>query len=99
MATTVDWGFEPKVTNLDVMFVGPEGKKESMNMQENEEDPRLVSDAKSIIRSLSIIEISDSISNQGEEHSGEIFFGGIWWHPSWAKNWDLYDGDLNDWYL
>jgi len=66
-----------------------------MNIQE-EEDPSLISDVESAIRGLPIIEISDDAFNLGEEHSSKIPFGGIWWHPSWEEDWDLYDGDLND---
>jgi len=54
--------------------------------KEEEEDPSLISDAESTIKGSPIIEISGDASNQGEEHSGRIPFGGIWWHSSWAED-------------
>ena len=55
----------PKETNSEVIFTGPESIEESINMQEEEEDPSLISDAESAIRSSPIIEISDDASNLG----------------------------------
>ena len=69
-------------------------------MQEDEEeDPSLISDADSTIRGILIAEISEDASKLGEEHSGRIPFRGIWRHSSWAEDWDLYDGDLDDWHF
>ena len=68
-------------------------------MQEEKEDPCLISDAESAIKDSLITEISGDASNLGEEHSGRIPFGGIRWHSSWAEDWDLYDGDLDDWHF
>ena len=59
-------------------------------MQEEEEDPNLISDVESAIRGSPIVKISDDASNFGEEHSGKIPFGGIWWHPSWAEDHDIW---------
>ena len=96
IAATAYWNFESGETNLEVIFAGPEGIDELINMEENEENPSLINDAESVIRGSPTIEISKDAANQEEEHSGNIFFRGVWWHPSEAENWDLYSGDLDD---
>ena len=82
---TLDWDFEFGGTNPEVIFTRSEGIGNSINMQEDEEDPSLISDAESVIKGPLIIEISNDSSNLGEEHSREILFGGTWWHPSWRR--------------
>ena len=42
--------------------------EESVNLQEVEEDPNLISDAESVVRDSPIIEIFDDASNLGAEH-------------------------------
>ena len=49
-----------------------------MNVQEDEDDPSLISDAESVIQGSPMIEIFDDASNLGKENSGETLFGRIW---------------------
>ena len=70
VAATIDCDFESGEINLEVIFAGPESNEESINKQEDKEDPSLISDTESAIKGSLIIEISDDASNQDEEHVG-----------------------------
>ena len=85
VAATIDWDFESAETNPKVIFAGPESIEEPMDMQE-EEDPSLISEAESNIKSPPRVELSDDAFDLGEGPGGKIPFGGILWHPSWAED-------------
>jgi len=55
----------------------------------------VVSDTESVRGDLLMSEARDDTVDDEVEPQGKIFFGGIWWDSSWARNWDLYDDHDN----
>jgi len=90
IADHMDWVYESDETDPAIIFNGPPDSKNTAGLVGHDGEDA-VSDAESVMRKMPVTADPGVLPSDEINPEGRIFFGGIWWDPSWAEDMDLYD--------